>query len=41
MSHFTNSISALVILVAVWSLILGNLGYSLFKLLRSERKLGD
>ncbi|WP_261365316.1 hypothetical protein [Anatilimnocola floriformis] len=42
MSHFTSSLSATIMLIAVWSVILGNLSYCVFKLLRSERKLsGD
>lgn len=40
MSHFTSSTSAVVMLVAVWGVILANMLYCFYKLLRSERGLG-
>ena len=41
MSHFTSSTSAVLMLVAVWSVILGNMLYCFYKLLRSDRRLSD
>lgn len=40
MSHFTSSTSAVIMLIAVWGVILANMGYCFYKLLRSDRKLG-
>lgn len=41
MSHFTSSTSAVVMLACVWSVILINVLYCLYKLLRSDRTLGE
>jgi hypothetical protein len=40
MSHFTQSTSAVVMLLAVWGVILINMLYCFYKLLTSERQLG-
>jgi hypothetical protein len=37
MSHFTSSLSAVIMLAAVWSVILVNMLYCFYKLQRSER----
>ena len=41
MSHFTSSTSAVVMLVGVWGVILINTLYCFYKLLRSDRTLGE
>ena len=41
MSHFTSSTSAVVMLVSVWSVVIINTLYCFFKLLRSDRNLGE
>ena len=41
MNHFTSSTSAVVMLVAVWGVILVNMLYCFYKLLRSDRRLND
>lgn len=41
MNHFTSSTSAVFMLVAVWSVILINVGYCFYRLLTSKRRLGD
>lgn len=40
MSHFTNSTSAVVMLVGVWSVVLGNMLYCFYRILTSKRELG-
>lgn len=41
MSHFTSSTSAVVMLIGVWGVILINTLYCFYKLLRSDRNLGE
>lgn len=40
MSHFTDSLSAVVMLIAVWSVVLANMGYCFYRILTSKRQLG-
>jgi hypothetical protein len=40
MSQFTNSTTAVIMLVAVWGVILANMLYCFYRLLTSERQLG-
>ncbi len=40
MNHLTSSMSAVIMLAVVWSVIIGNVGYCFYKLLRSDRRLG-
>lgn len=40
MSNFTNSPSAVIMLVAVWGVVLANMAYCFYRILTSKRQLG-